>query len=204
MSTDDLRTIKKRLGNCTAQTRCDKCTLATLYLFHKDGRGHVSSMSELIRLTLEFVENYVETNNPDFYIMSSEDADDILSEAFKANLNPKGKYMTTFMKQLQREDAYLEGRPVGEIDKPRVTKAITKKSASAFADEITPEAVMPIAKDLTAKEERDAGREFRTPDNVETPEEAAQRRAGEEQELDGLATVPADTIAEEESDDSNN
>jgi hypothetical protein len=197
MSSTDFKRIQKRVNDCVAQTRCDKRTLATLLQFHLKGRGHVSSLSELVRLTLEMVEKYVENNESDLLVLSTEDADDMLTNAFKANLHPGGRYMTTFVKQLSKEDMYLEDIHLPEN---KVTKKIIDQRSRKLKRElsaIAPAELRKRAQEIINEEKAKSHRTFRTPDNIETIEEAVLRREQEALGTD-LSAVPKDTVATEE------
>ena len=101
---------QQRVNDCVASTRCDKRTLATITKYFLEKRGYVISLSELVRLSLETLEDIITTKRPDVNVLSTEEADNILSTYYKVNLHPRRKdkrtgrkvptYHYSFRKQL--------------------------------------------------------------------------------------------------------
>jgi len=173
---------QKRVNDCVVQTRCDKRTLATLTQYLIESRGYVISVSELVRISLETLEDIILNKRPDMRIASTEDADNMLNEIYKANLHPTraGKggrrvptYNYSFRKQLDLEDAYIEGRDAGYV-KPR-SKEMEAKSKKSI--------------DTTVRHLIMSGKAKEAIDAVESPAQAQKRR--EEEDADAKAALAA-------------
>jgi uncharacterized protein YjiS (DUF1127 family) len=209
---------QQRTNTCTAQTYCDKRTLATLAIFFKEQRGYVLSMSELIRLSLELLEDIVIENGAS-EVKSTEDADDLLKQEFKANMHPsrrtargetRPRMHYSFRKQIDVEDAFIEDRePVyNRLARGSVIDQVAKNRSFRDTSLSTPEQIDDAVRrgiELMNEESKDHEREFRTPDNVETLEQAEKRRKRELDDVKaGLAGVPADIITNSDADSNAN
>jgi hypothetical protein len=128
-------------------------------------------------------------------IISSEDATDILKLVGADKVNPRGRGVPTYIKKMQMEAPIMQEdqagldyvlKPAQERERKRKEKAMAELKAAM------PDA---LAK-YKATQGPDIPREFRTPDNVETPAEAEARRRQElEEEKRQLRCVPTDIIA---------
>ena len=179
-------------------------TIATIAQYLSK-RMFLSTKSLMIKKAMETFEAAIVENHPDLEIQSMEDAEEILMHYFPgANLNPGGRGKRVLMHQLEKEDAFLEGRPLPH------RKVITKdmvgadqQATKAFMESLTPEDTMKVFDELVraGKIKGPVGSKYqpRMPDNVETHDEAVARRKGEDEELkDALATVPEDIIVKED------
>ena len=202
---------QRRVNDCTAQTFCDKRTLATLTNYFIDQRGYVLSLSELIRLSLELLEELVIKRDDSYGVISSEDADELLKMQYKANLNPMRKmksgamrprYNYSFRKQLNLEDAFVEERPASYTSTRTVGNMMEKK-AQEQAKPLSPDVVKEGIRLYEEAQKKQEPREYRKPEwleeEPETLAEATARRARENAELKAsMAAVPEDIIAEED------
>jgi hypothetical protein len=198
MENTEFKKIQRRIATCTVQTRCDKRTLATIYLSMKDNNIPANSISGLVKTALEMLEDIIKSKYPQYLVLSSEDADDILTSAFNTNLHPKGKYGPTFLKQLQKEDAYLEGRAITTAEPRKVTKRMSEVERAGLR-----QAAIDLIKSGTIKPAPTAEREVRLPDNVvlddaSSPEElrdsVIRQHKRTSEEKSALAAVPTDII----------
>jgi hypothetical protein len=200
---------QQRIANAIAQTRCDKRTLANITWYFLQKRGYVLSISELVRMALEVLEQIVEEESGGLEFINTEEADDFLRQQFKANLNPmrhlkpggpvRPRLDYSFRKQMDAENALIESRGAEYVE-PRTKKELMelrgKQQAEKYSD--IPAVGTTEFEEFAQKQKEQyiaskytEQRAYRTPDNMvvnydaptgegaETPEQAEERRQQE-------------------------
>jgi len=203
---DQFELLQERANDALCQTRCDRRSLATAAkALYKKGYMPTST-SQLLRLIIEYCRHIlVEEGAID--ILSYEDADRILYAFGVKSLNAGGRQMSTYIRQRGKEELFLDGTPIDYATAPKATKKMmeTKKrnienAAKALLESGEAKKIFDESYRTDPRE-----REFRKPDNIESPEQAEQRR---QQDLKNtkaaLATVPADIITDNNSDSDKN
>ena len=193
---DDLELLQQRANDALIQSRCDRRSLATLAKALYEQSYIITSTSQLIRLVVEELRRRVLTEGADD-ILSYEDADRILNTFGCKGLNTNGRAMPTYIRQQGKEALLLDGTPVDYA----LTPQVTKKMLAARREGIE-RAARRMLEDGEAKrifEQSTENREFRRPDNIETVQQAEQRRQKELEDTKSALAHPPTPVPENES-----
>lgn len=186
----ELEELRRRVNDTIVQTRCDRRTLATLLEFFRNKGIHVSSLSDLIRVTMEQMRHFATEFEGAKDILSTEDATYILKSLGRASLNPGGRNMFTHVQQMQKESIYLDGGDINYVNRRRIKGKLIEekemKELRTLAEEIAPGIVAQAR--LGGEKEKE----------VETTAEAIKRRELEDQDMKTEFSKPPANISKYE------
>lgn len=194
----ELAQLHKRGTDSVAQTRCDRRTLATLAQYFSKQKA-IGSISSLIRDALELTERAILSEDPDLEVLTMEEAEQVLESYFgDVSLNPDGKNVRMYQRQLERESAFSEGRAISEVHTSRVTKGQKRSSPqlNAYLETLTKDDLVEMTK---GQKRGDGNYKPRMPEGVvESVDESIDRRKEENKKLkEGLSEVPKEVVKED-------
>jgi len=174
--------LQERANDCLVQTRTDRRSLATLVKYFYESGRMITSTSMLVRSIIEELRRRVLLDGAED-ILSYEDADRIVSLFQLKGLNSADHQKSTYLRQLGKEDLFLEGVDLSYAMKPRVNiKILEAQRKEAEHD----------------KELLKAQAEQELCSNTELQKVLAQRKEEDKKLKEELAIVPENLIAEED------
>ena len=197
---DNFDLLLKRANDALCQTRCDRRSLATLAKALYQQGYMITSISQLIRTTIEELRNRVIADGAED-VLSYDDADNILQAFGCGGLNPSGRARPTLLRQQGKEALFLDGQPVEYATRTKTTKKILESRKRDIDLEVQRIIDSGEAQKILDSVKNEGKRNLRKPETmVETPAEAEERRQGELKDIKAGLATPPDIIADNNND----
>lgn len=116
---------RKPLRDAVFQTYISRRYIATLILHFEEQGIEITSMSDLVRTVLQFFSQIAVNEWGAREVLSSEDATEIIKRKFSnLELNPGGRMLPSYMKNVQRESIGYDDIPQGLTRTDRLEEEI--------------------------------------------------------------------------------